>query len=88
MLSDILGVSFFSSKSAEFLHVASDSLEKHCSAFFSARLSFFCKKKRMQKKPVGNLCISLLESQTKDIVHNNSNGKYDKSTWKFWGVYA
>ena len=49
MLGDILGVSFFSSKSAEFLHVASDSLEKHGPAFFFTRLSFFCKKKRMQK---------------------------------------
>ena len=32
MLSDVLGV-FFPSKSAEFLHVASDSLEKHFPAF-------------------------------------------------------
>ena len=35
MLSNVLGVFFFSSKSAKFLHVASDSLEKHCPAFFS-----------------------------------------------------
>lgn len=33
MLSNILGV-FFSSKSAEVFHVASDSLEKHFPAFF------------------------------------------------------
>ena len=49
MLSNVWSVFFFTSKSAEFLHVASDSLEKHCPAFFFARLSFFCKKKRIQK---------------------------------------
>ena len=66
MLSDVFG-NFFSSKSAEFLHVASDSLGKHCPAFFrqfllvlqektyakklSATFAFFCYN-RKQRKPI------------------------------------
>ena len=66
MLSDVFG-NFFSSKSAEFLHVASDSLGKRCPAFFSpvsacfarknmckklsATFAFFCCY-RKQKKPI------------------------------------
>ena len=49
MLSDILGVSFFSSKSAEFLHVASDSLEKHCPAFFFRQIILFLQEKTYAK---------------------------------------
>ena len=40
MLSNVLGVFFFS-KSAEFLHVAPDSLEKHCPAFFFRQIIRF-----------------------------------------------
>ena len=47
MFSDVLG-NFFSFKSAEFLHVASDSLGKHCPAFFSPVSPCFARK-NMQK---------------------------------------
>ena len=64
MLSDVFG-NFFSSKSAEFLHVASDSLGKHCPAFFSPVSPCFARK-NICKKTVGNLCIFLLQSQTEE----------------------
>ena len=43
MLSEVLGV-FFPSKSAVFLHVASDSIEKHCTAFFLPVSTYFERK--------------------------------------------
>ena len=64
MFSDVV-VNFFSFKSAEFLHVASDSLGKHCPAFFSPVSPCFARK-NICKKTVGNLCIFLLQSQTEE----------------------
>ena len=55
MFSDVLG-NFFSFKSAEFLHVASDSLGKHCPAFFLPVSPCFARK-NICNKTVGNLCI-------------------------------
>ena len=39
----------FLSKSAEFLHVAFDSIQEHCPVFFFANFCLFSKKNRMQK---------------------------------------
>ena len=59
MFSDVLG-NFFSFKSAEFLHVASDSLGKHCPAFFSPVSPCFARKNCRQP------LLFLLQSQTEE----------------------